>query len=196
MGVQVTTSTGSLKETGGGSGGGSSAPPGLVLLAERVASSSASLEFLGVITSAYDDYLLEILNMIPPSGSVSFGVQVSTDGGSTWLTTGYVRMGVLNTSVSSSLSGVSDTGSRLDMGGTIEPTGGGLSGSIKLRNPLNTREKEFSFESQWHHTDTNRYGFQGHFFQTNTSAFTAIRCLMDSGNIASGIARLYGLKKA
>ena len=56
---------------------------GLVLLEQHTASSSATLDFTASITSAYDDYLIELVNVVPATNTVDLYMRVSTDGGST-----------------------------------------------------------------------------------------------------------------
>lgn len=100
-----TTATGNFQNVGTGSSGqilkslGSSslpswvAPAGvggsLVLLQSQDASSSASLSFTSGISSTYQDYLLLVQNYIPATNATDLYVRISTDGGGTFLSTGY-----------------------------------------------------------------------------------------------------------
>ena len=54
------------------------------LLEEHTASSSATLDFTTAITSAYDIYQFEFINIIPATNGALFNMRVSTDGGSTY----------------------------------------------------------------------------------------------------------------
>ena len=62
--------------TGGGGG--------LVLLEQHTASASASLDFTTGITSTYDQYIVEIIQIVPTTDAVPIALQVSTDGGSSY----------------------------------------------------------------------------------------------------------------
>lgn len=177
----------------------SSAPAassGLVLLEQHTASSSASLEFTTGITSTYDDYQFEIVNIRSPSGSVTLQFQVSSDGGGTWLSVAvYRRMGTLVSSASPTVTGVSDSSSSFLIAGTIEPSGAGATGTVRLREPLTALAHNLHFETCWQHTDTNFYHFTGHLSHGSNVIVNAVRFKMDSGNIASGTIRLYGYAK-
>lgn len=68
------------------------AAPGLVLISSQTASSSASLTWTSGISSTNgNNYLLTFYGLIP-TASVQIIVQISTDGGSTYKTTGYVNI--------------------------------------------------------------------------------------------------------
>lgn len=76
---------------GGGSGSGS-----LVFLAEQTAVGDTFLDFVSEVTSTYNEYMILLENIAPTGTNKNFIVQLSTDGGSTWLNTDY---GNINPSV-------------------------------------------------------------------------------------------------
>jgi hypothetical protein len=55
----------------------------------HTASTSASLDFTTGITGSHDEYELTLRGMVPSSSSVDMELRYSTDGGSTWLSSGY-----------------------------------------------------------------------------------------------------------
>jgi len=56
----------------------------MVLLEEHTASNSTSLPFTSCFTSSYDEYKLEIVNLLPASNSVTFNLNFSTNGGTSY----------------------------------------------------------------------------------------------------------------
>jgi len=56
----------------------------LVLLEQHTASSSAQLDFTSWYSSSYDEYLIEVINIIPATTNCNLQLQFSTDGGSSW----------------------------------------------------------------------------------------------------------------
>ena len=87
----VTFTTGAhtldLKATGGGGGGGA-----LVFIAKQLASSVTSITFTSGITATYNNYFLLFDSLGPYGsgvGSCRYWLQLSTDGGATYINTGY-----------------------------------------------------------------------------------------------------------
>jgi hypothetical protein len=72
------------------SGGGGSTGA-LVLIQTKTASGVAELDFTTGITSTYNNYMLQLSNIVwsNSSASVTLGIQISTNGGSTYISTGY-----------------------------------------------------------------------------------------------------------
>ena len=169
----------------------------LALIEQHTASVSATLDFTTGITTTYDDYLVELLSLIPATNGAALNLQVSIDGGATWLTTGYRYALIFNSDAGASPATYSSAGAVVfNLGGPIDSSREGISGSMRLYNPRATIGKHFRHEAGWAHTDTNRYGWSGSIWQTTTSAVNALRFKMDSGNITSGVIRLYGIAKS
>jgi len=51
---------------------------------EHTASNSTSLQFTSCFTSAYDEYKIEIVNLLPATNSVTFNLNFSTNGGTSY----------------------------------------------------------------------------------------------------------------
>ena len=55
-----------------------------MLLEQHTASNSATLDFTACISSAYDEYRIEFVALVPATNNVDLWLLVSTDGGSTF----------------------------------------------------------------------------------------------------------------
>lgn len=169
----------------------------LVLLEEHTASNSASLNFTTSISSTYDNYLIQILNLVPVTNSVGLLLRFSTNSGSTYDSGTNYRY-VWFRSTSSGVSeggGTGKTGIRLDADNTYDNTAseGGLIGSWQLFSPLSG--------TSWTRLNGTGSLVSGGTDELNimmgtyavTTAVNAFQLLMSSGNISSGIVRCYGL---
>jgi len=180
------TITGSLLGTGG-----------LVLLEQHTASSSATLDFASFISSDYDDYLIEMVNMLPATDNVTPQLRVGTGGGPTYDSGANYTWMIVNrpagavggngssgqTSIALFDSGVSNS----------EPS----SWSLRLFNPQSTTaNKQFSGTGlvNYFSGPTPFVSLNGGVYVSHT-AVTALRFLYSSGNIASGTIRIYGVAK-
>ncbi len=176
---------------------------GLVLVEEHTASNSASLAFTTCISSTYDEYQLELLNLLPASDANDFWLQFSTDGGSTYdSTSGHYGTGIESwiAATNSQTGSTSDTKILLSQGLSqisSNATYGGISGTYKIFSPGLTQYVRVSGM-------TNSADSAGVQFDLGTvnagsyrggSAANAFKILAASGNITSGNARCYGLAK-
>lgn len=177
------------------SGGGA-----LVLVEQHTASTSASLNFTTCISSTYDNYLIQIISLVPATNGVNLYFRFSTDGGSTWDSgNNYNVNGFVARAGGSELFGSGDTGvAQLQVndgpaGGIENGSTNGLSGTFTFYNAASVHP----FLVFQH------YGVQGgHFLSSfgsgayvSTTAVNAFQVLMSSGNIASGTIRCYGIAK-
>lgn len=176
---------------------------GLVLLATRTASATASLDFTSLITSVYDTYIFEIQDIVPGTNSVSFGVRTSTNNGSSYDSgsSDYVIAGRSNDSGSAATGSLNNSGSII---GTISnpsvglstTAGCSLSGKVALYNPLSASTiKMIKFDTSFIGTTGVLIDSNGTVSRNVAADVDAIQFLMSSGNIASGIIRMYGVSK-
>ena len=178
----------------------------LELLAVRTASSSASLDFASVITSAYDVYEIEIVDLRPATDNVTLMLRTSTNNGSSYDATGYhwsrAERQVNTASPTETLTGsTSDTAIRLAAGGVGNASGGGTQESIcatlVLRNPLGTASYKY-IDGVYRYFDpataTQRGDITG--ARISNSAVNAFQVLFSGGNITSGVVYLYGKRNA
>lgn len=61
----------------------------LVFIQSQTATSSTTLNFTTGITSTYNNYMLEVSNVLTATASKDIYLRISTDGGSTYIATGY-----------------------------------------------------------------------------------------------------------
>jgi hypothetical protein len=183
---------------GGGSGGGGGGG-GLVLLEQHTASSSASIDFTSAISSTYDTYEIELVNVLPASGSNNLYLEFSTDGGATFDTSAIYDF-AYNYALANNTTGgdghVNQAGF-IVAGGALGNVNFGANGIVYLRGPLNaTLQKSITWNIAYYHD-----AFNVIFQETaagvykNTTAVNAARFVLQTGNIASGTIRMYGRQK-
>ena len=188
--------SGNLTTAGAACGSGGSS--GLTLIEQHTASSSASLDFTTCISSTYDQYLISVVDVLPATDGALFAFRVSTDGGSTYVSTSsYYWAGFAITAGSSG-----NNGSTSEVYVTLitnqESTAGGfaINGTYYLSNPLGTT----NFKTLYGHGMSTRDSgsvdaYVTHGGYKSTTAVNAFRFLFSSGNIASGTIRCYGVAK-
>ena len=186
---------------------GSLSSGGLNLLAtNNITSGVSSSSFTSNIDSTYDTYLFKFIN-IHNSAQASFTFQTSTDSGSNYNTT--ITSTVFNTFHREDGSATSlsyQTGDDQAQGTSFQFLYGssgtqndnGNSGEIFLFSPSNTTFVKnfftnFNFMSYHSPAYTQNYRCAGYF--NTTSAIDAIQFKMSSGNIDSGVIKMYGITK-
>jgi hypothetical protein len=194
---------------------GSSAPTwvtpsagAMTLLNTLTASSSATLSDTTSITSSYDLYMFAFDSLIPATNAVSFYIQYSTNGGSSWLTSSYyfTSGNGLNNTLNSSNFNFNGNGSAVIIGGGIDaailntPAGYGLCGVSYLNNPLATTFRKCTYGNGAYFIQNSSFGatYLSHYTHSGAydanNAINAVRFLFSSGNITSGKIRIYGIK--
>lgn len=185
----VLTSDGTNWTSAAPSGGGGS----LIYIQKQSASSSSTIDFTSV--GSYTSWLLKYEGMTPASDGASLRMQISTNGGSSWVSSTYTSgedssaynsatLTNLNSSTNFYCSPLQDSGASTSrtnaniwivnvasQGTYIYGNGGGSDSS----------------------GTTNKFFFGG---KTTTSGANAFRMIMSSGNIASGDFILYGIKES
>lgn len=171
----------------------------MVLLGTQVASSSPSLDFTSLITSAYDEFYLHFAQIIPAIDSASLLLRLSSNNGSNWdagatdyaYSTRRDRPGASQGTTEST----GDT-SVFILSGLGSAANENASGVIRLSNPLFTGGyKTIFYNSMYQAASAQPMWLIGAGCRLSATAMNAVRLLMSSGNIASGWARLYGVKK-
>ena len=173
----------------------SSAPSGLgglVFIQQQTASTSASISFTTGIGSTYVDYLLVCSHAVADNNSTGFHMVVSTNGGSSYASTGYTG----GTMAFTSGNGVSiATSTSFWVLSNSVGSSGYFSGNVWMHNLNNGTAPTLSGTTQSLRGDA-LIGANILCAQTSNTTVNAIRVLMDSGNIVSGVFTLYGLAKA
>lgn len=198
------TMTGTTLSSSGGSAGGR------VLLATQTAAAQATLDFTtrtasgqsgAIFQSDYDEYLIEIIGLLPATDAVDLYWRFSTDGGSTYdATSKYVSTILAWISSTTATAGEDPAGAvaqfAMRKSGIISNNASyGLDGCIRLAIPGGSKFPrcigDFGFA-------TNAIVAQAvthRGIYISSTAINAIRFLFSSGNITSGIVRIYGIAK-
>ena len=174
------------------------------LISTQTASSSANVSFTSGIDDTYDEYVFKFYNMHPATDDKNFQFQGSTNGGSSYgvtITSTVFRAGH-NEDDSTPTFGYfaaddlaqSTSYQRLDAGRTGNDSDSGLSGTLQLFSPSSTTfVKHFIYDGNTHKSNNQSMrGLVAGYFNT-TSAIDAINFQFASGNIDSGVIKLYGI---
>ena len=159
------------------------------------ASNSSSVAFTSGIDSTYDFYVITGSNIIPQTDGQGLRMRISTNGGSSYVSTDYANAtGFTNVTVAS--------------GGFTDPSwevirtvgngsGGGGAFILNMYYPYSTIKKMFSVMGSSSHTsDGSMRNSYYTLYNTTTSQVNAVQFFMFSGNITSGTFRLYGISNS
>ena len=176
---------------------------GMTLISEQTASSSANLSFTSGIDSTYDSYVFKFINLHPQNDGRYFKFQFSTDGGSTYSAN-------MTTTFFNAIHSEDDTSYALlqyetgldvaqtypaDLIGSVgNENDENLCGTFQLFNPSSTTfVKHFiSRISSVHDFPMASDNFVAGYVNT-TSAVNSIKFNFHTGNIDSGVIKLYGI---
>lgn len=190
--LSLSTSTGALNVA---------VPAAQTFISSAVAATSAALTFTG-LDSTYREHIFEIDSLLPSTDDVYLISEVSTDNGSSWITTSY-KAGVQTadyngtTAINSATSSLVLTQPAGGGAGLDNGTGNGYSGTARLRTVSSSSVKKmFSSRGCGLIADGSTLrGFSGDgFWNGGNTAINAIRFRFSSGNIASGTITMYGIK--
>lgn len=164
----------------------------LVLLGTQTASSSASLDFTSLMSATYESYVLELLDLLPATDNVQMFLLTDTNNGASWTTTGYSWAANQNTTVAAAgaAGNTTDAGIRI---ANVVGNGAGRSvcGTVRMQATA------VQFHCVYQTACVDNAGLYTSFQGTGISieqTVNAVQLKFSSGNIASGKARLYGLK--
>lgn len=175
----------------GGGGGGA-----LVFREAHTASNSASLDFTSWYDAAYDTYVIEIVNLLPASNTEVL-IRMSTDGGSSYdsgsnyatITEGGFPTTTTFASGANSNSAIS---LRLSTNTTLD-TNGSYNASLRLFNPGGSRYKFLGGHAMFSDSSLGLVSNNVAGTYKSTTAVNAFRIVCASGNITSGVVRVYGI---
>ena len=174
----------------------------MTLLATQTASGSANLSFTSGIDDTYDSYVFKFIN-IHPSANELFEFNLSTDSGSNYNVTKTTTVFNAYHNESDSGAGVQyRDGDDLAQSTNFQYLAGGrigigndeaLCGTFQLFNPSSTTFVKHFIAT----TSRLENAYEGNSFiagyGNTTSAVNAVRFQMTSGNIDSGVIKLYGV---
>lgn len=167
----------------------------LVLIAVKNASNSASVIFNESEMLTYRNLLFLVSNVTVANAGDFLGLQISQDGGSSWVTTGYqasLRYGAYN---STSFSVQSST-SRLVVSGPLNTALNRCASTFTFYNYNSADYASISGNTVFANqasSNTVSFGLVGGIGSTGTSA---IRFLASTGNISLGTFVCYGIKNS
>lgn len=177
---------------------GAAISSGLNLIKSVTASGASSVEFKNgvsdvVIDNTYSNYRIIGFNIVPSENDKNILIRFSTDGGSSYITSGYDTL--IQRNIAASLnSGLSRTDAALFYNNVGNNTNEEGSFDFTVFNPSSS-----SFFTHYQsmgitrNADANVTFFQSGGIYEATSAIDAFQILFDSGNI-SGTFKLYGIK--
>ena len=173
------------------------------LLDTQTVSSAAAMDFTSGIDSTYRMYAILLSNMVP-AGDQNLNMQISQDGGSTWLgSSGYRYMytahGEAASAATTGIALASTDAESCKITNQLINTGDTCSAQIWIDNPSGTSYEKMLWGTCnfWNSSDVmsnNNFGivYKGT-SGTPTAALDGVRFLMSSGDITSGVGKLYGI---
>jgi len=175
----------------------------LNLISTQTASSSSSLSFTSGIDSSYKEYIFKLINIHPQTDGQNFRFQTSTNGGSSYgVTCTSTAFRAYHFEDDSSTDFGYTTGNDLAQSTSYKQIFGtsgtdndqGNCATIHIFDPSNTTfVKHFLINSNtYSHDNRSLHKLHGGYFNT-TSAIDAFDFKFDSGNIDSGVIKLYGV---
>ena len=179
-----------------------------LLATNNITSGVSSSSFTSNIDSTYDTYLFKFINIHPASSDGRLVFNMSTDGGSNYNVTKTTTSFFAYHNESGSTAGVQyTTGSDLAQSTNYQRITSGLSNNddsatsaiLYLFSPSSTTfVKHFISTSNYFNVDGNPeiHTFYIAGYGNTTSAVDAIDFKFDSGNIDSGVIKMYGLSKS
>ena len=179
-----------------------------LITTNTISSGVSSSSFTSNIDSTYDTYLFKFINIHPATDEAHLTFQVSTDGGSnynTTLTSSYILVYHAENDSETSLGyqASHDQAQTTNFQNILHGTGNANdesgSGELFLFSPSSTTfVKHFLHRASTLNASGSGYNYQNFaagYFNT-TSAVNAIQFKMSSGNIDSGVIKMYGLSKS
>ena len=188
-----------LTTNGSAASWGTVAPAGLVLLSTVTASSSSTVDMETTFDSTYDEYIVMITKVTGSNLGRNFMLRTK-QGGAYNTSANYKTHYVLatNTQTTQSTNNYTNIDS-IEAASNIHNTvGRELNIQFNISNPASTNNIKMVRWSGMYYHENSRMGHvngAGGLDGGITSAITGLRFYMDSGNIATGIFRLYGVSK-
>lgn len=171
---------------------------GLELLATYTPSAAASVDITSIISSTYDAYFIES-DLLPATDSNTLLLRTDTNNGASFDSgaSDYSHQRISQTGSTVTGSG-SDAANSISLGGAAigNATNEGISSFIVLqRLGSATRWPLLTYHSALLDTSSNLINVVGSGTRRATGPIDAVQLIFNSGNIASGTVRIYGLPK-
>ncbi|MGE0056232.1 MAG: hypothetical protein AB7S74_18715 [Hyphomicrobium sp.] len=164
-------------------------------LATVTASSQSAVSFTSLIDSTYRAYVFEVDNLLPTTNTVSLLCEVSDDAGSSWKSTGYAGVTFVSNNSGGSAAVPAGSNIQISQTGDVSNTPGyGVTGSLTLRTPSSSLRKILNGQFGYRNSASGIGQVQVGGYWDGWAALTGIRFRFSSGNVASGIVTMYGIK--
>lgn len=172
----------------------------LSLLEQHTASNSTTLDFTTCISSTYDEYRFELINVMPATNATALWMRMGTGAGPT-IDTGanYSWESTVITGAASAITGTSGA-TKIQFHYTTHQSNSaswGIVGHFNLYSPGSASMFK-QIHGQMHSSSSDplraRWDFAGAY--ESATAVTGVQFLMSSGNITSGTIRCYGIAKS
>jgi hypothetical protein len=173
--------------------GGEWAAPGWRLLNTLTASNSANLSDTTSFTSAYSQYMVVFENLIPATTNTQLQMQVNSGGVQS---TNYVDNGLVWSSGGSG--GIGQSTSALVLtDAACANSSPGVSGEMRVNQPSQTASPKqwwgrFSYKAT--SAQVSQGAMANGYWNGGNGALTGFQVQFSSGNISTGMIRIYGLK--
>jgi len=186
------TRTGDKGDTGAAGAGGA-----LAFISAATASSSASIAFTG-LDDTYDSYVVKLLNVIPATDGTGLSMRTSTNGGSSYDSGGSDYYYYSTQLITTTQTGASAIAGRIDLAPDIGNATRelGVSGDILIVRPSEATQTQIKSTLDYYNAATAAVASKCGAFRDSTADVDAIEISMASGNIASGLFALYGVKRS
>jgi hypothetical protein len=176
---------------------------GMTLIQEQTASSSATISFTSGIDSTYDEYVFKFYDVHPATDDQAFAFQVDTGTNTSYnqtITSTFFNIqhdeSGSNTYFMYRTSGdlAQGTGFQRLTEGSGNDNDQSCTGTLHLYNPSNTTFVK-NFIAQTHNAHSGNYAMNNFIagYVNTTTALTRVRFKFESGNIDSGVIKLYGI---
>jgi hypothetical protein len=188
----LTGSTGSTGPTGPSASGS-----GLTLVTTRTASNSATIDFISVLDSTYNEYELHYYNVVPATNADTFCLRVGQSGSIISAASSYHRASTYIGSIAGSANEVSSTDTKITLGVVSKISNLAarpVAGRLTVWQPsVSGIIKNIMHESAYFGSDgsfTSNRG--GGALTANTNPIDSLSFLFLGGNITTGTFKLYG----
>lgn len=162
-------------------------------------SGDATMDFTTGISATYDEYVLQIIGFRPVTNSVNLALRAGTGAGPSWDTGSNYKWAINRTSDGAANTPTGSTGATTMVlangaAGITNASTDTVDMTIHVKHPGDANRKPFYWNG-YCFTASNINSITGGGLYASTTAITGLRLLFSSGNIAAGIARLYGINK-
>ncbi len=175
----------------------------LNLISTQTASSSATISFTSGIDSTYKEYIFKFYNIHPQTDNKEFQFNLSADSGSNYnVTKTTTTFNAHHNESDSATNLLYDTNADIAQGTGFQLLAGAcgndndqcINGTLHLFDPSNTTfVKHFISRIAGFHEADYAFDFFTAGYGNTTSAIDAVQFKFDSGNIDSGVIKLYGV---